>query len=124
VAILGFVITLNVINPDAFIAQQNLARYQSLSLPDSAENYTTDLSSSRSGFSGLDTPYLTTLSEDAVPVLVSAVEQLSAEDQEFLRQHLKDRASRLERHLAKQPWYAFHLSSYQAQTLLVAAELD
>ena len=49
-AVMGFVATLNLINPDAFIARQNLDRY------------------GRSG--DLDVAYLANLSDDAVPQLV------------------------------------------------------
>ncbi|MCC6604465.1 MAG: DUF4173 domain-containing protein [Anaerolineae bacterium] len=49
-AVMGFVATLNLINPDAFIARQNLDRY------------------GRSG--DLDVAYLASLSDDAVPQLV------------------------------------------------------
>lgn len=65
-AVMGFLATLNLINPDAFIARQNLDRY------------------TRMG--DLDVAYLTSLSDDAVPQLVrglnlvvgDAEEQLSA----------------------------------------------
>ncbi|MBE2197636.1 MAG: DUF4173 domain-containing protein, partial [Anaerolinea sp.] len=49
-AVVGFVATLNLINPDAFIARQNLDRYASTG--------------------DLDVAYLTSLSDDAVPQLV------------------------------------------------------
>ena len=49
-AVMGFVATLNLINPDAFIARQNLDRYE------------------QSG--DLDAAYLASLSDDAVPELV------------------------------------------------------
>ena len=50
VAVMGFVATLNLINPDAFIARQNLARYEQTG--------------------DLDAAYLAGLSDDAVPQLV------------------------------------------------------
>lgn len=59
-AIFGFMATLNWINPDRFIAQQNLARYQ----------MTGDL----------DVFYLRGLSEDAVPVLLEALPTLAPEE--------------------------------------------
>jgi hypothetical protein len=49
-AVMGFVGTLNLINPDAFIARQNLARYEQTG--------------------DLDAAYLASLSNDAVPELV------------------------------------------------------
>ncbi len=51
---MGFLMTLNLLNPDAFIAQQNLNRYE---------------------LSGkVDMAYLTTLSDDAVPYLIAALD--------------------------------------------------
>jgi hypothetical protein len=49
-AAMGFLATLNLINPDAFIAKQNLARYQQTG--------------------DLDVAYLVTLSDDAIPELL------------------------------------------------------
>lgn len=60
-AAMGFVVTLNLINPDAFIVRQNLARYQ------------------ESG--NLDAAYLTTLSDDAVPQLLTAWEAVQGDEQ-------------------------------------------
>lgn len=53
VAALGFLVTLNLLNPDAFIARQNLARYVATG--------------------DLDAVYLTSLSEDATPYLLAAL---------------------------------------------------
>jgi len=52
-AALGFLITLNLLNPDAFIARQNLNRYVATG--------------------NLDAIYLTSLSDDAVPQIVRAL---------------------------------------------------
>lgn len=52
-AVLGFLVTLNLLNPDAFIARQNLARYVATG--------------------DLDAVYLTSLSEDATPYLLAAL---------------------------------------------------
>lgn len=60
-AALGFLATMNLLNPDAFIAQQNLSRYEA-----SGE---------------VDMAYLTTLSDDAVPYLIRAI-NLTAGDRE------------------------------------------
>ncbi len=52
-AALGFLVTLNLLNPDAFIARQNLARYVATG--------------------DLDAVYLASLSEDATPYLLAAL---------------------------------------------------
>jgi hypothetical protein len=57
----GFLATLNLINPDTFIARQNLARYLR----------TNDL----------DATYLTQLSDDALPQLAQALVQVQHDDQ-------------------------------------------
>lgn len=61
VAAMGFLVTLNLLNPDAFIARQNLVHY-----------ITTG---------NLDAAYLTTLSDDALPQLLQAL-SLTQEDTE------------------------------------------
>lgn len=62
IAALGFLMSLNLLNPDAFIARQNLARYVTTGK--------------------LDAIYLTGLSDDAVPQLVHAL-QLTQGDTEL-----------------------------------------
>lgn len=61
VAAMGYLATLNALNPDAFIVRQNLARY------------------AQTG--ELDAAYLTTLSADAVPVLRLALAQVQGDTQ-------------------------------------------
>ena len=94
IATLGFVVTLNLINPDAFIARQNLARYHQTGK--------------------LDTAYLTSLSDDAVPVLI--------QEPQLFDHHLLGRRNRLTREINEQRWVSFHLGQRQAYRLLVAAQ--
>jgi hypothetical protein len=63
-AVMGFLITLNLINPDAFIARQNLDRYV----------ITGDL----------DAAYLATLSNDAVPQLLRGLNLTVGDDEEVI----------------------------------------
>ena len=97
-------ITFNIINPDAFIAEQNLARYQATGK--------------------LDARYLTTLSDDVVPVLVLAVDQVTGEDQAMLKEHLRSRRERLEAIIDSQSWPSFHLAQQRAYEALVSLELN
>lgn len=98
VAALGFTITLNLLNPDAFIAQQNLARYQA---------------------SGkLDVHYLTRLSDDVVPVLVLALDQVTGEERAVLIDHLRSRRETLTATLPSQSWPSFHLAEQRAYEAL------
>lgn len=122
VAAMGFLATLNLLNPDAFIARQNLDRY---------------------ALSGdLDATYLTTLSNDAVPQLVRGLaltagdseEQVTpacsrdyywsdtpdcyATPYEILQADLNGRITRLTTHSDWQNWAAFNLSRWQTYRLL------
>lgn len=63
-AVMGFVVTLNIINPDAFIARQNLDRYVQTG--------------------DLDALYLTGLSNDAVPQLVRSLNLTVGDTEEQL----------------------------------------
>jgi hypothetical protein len=108
---LGFLITLNIINPDAFIAEQNLARY--------ADAFIADPNLDRSQASDkLDTYYLTTLSDDVVPVLVLALNQVSGQERQVLQDHLRARRERLAETIASQSWPSFHLAQWRAYAAL------
>lgn len=72
IAALGFVTTLNLINPDALIVQQNMARYQQ------------GILNATESWDSIDVSYFANLSEDAVPALLAAVPQLTADDQNTL----------------------------------------
>ena len=116
-AAMGFLMTLNVLNPDAFIAEQNLSRYQT-----SGE---------------VDMAYLTTLSDDAVPQLIRALnltvgdaeEQLKpvcdyffersdadcyATPHEIVLTELNGRIENMHSDTTWQKWQSFHLSRWSA----------
>lgn len=97
-AALGFVITLNLVNPDAFIASRNLARYR------------------QDG--KLDAWYLTTLSEDATPALLSAIEEVTGEEQRVLVYHLWDRFERMRDRAGWRSWQSAHAARWRAYGLL------
>lgn len=101
-AALGFLATLNVVNPDAFIAEQNLARYQVTGK--------------------LDIHYLITLSEDAVPLLVQSLDQLGADDRQVLDDHLRQRLERMKADPHWQGWPSFHLARQRTYDLLVEGD--
>lgn len=101
-ASLGFLITLNLINPDAFIAQQNLARYQA---------------------SGkLDAAYLTTLSEDAAPVLIAAVGQVTGEEQRVLQKHLREWGVMVEHDSSRLDWRSFNVARWRGYRLVAGLQ--
>lgn len=136
VTAVAFLATLNLLNPDAFIVQQNLARY------------------GRTG--DIDIVYLTTLSHDATPQLIAALPQLAGDDQllatpdcrptrdvewipdpdvspslpackatphAILLENLARRQAAFTENEAAQAWPSFHLSRWRAARLLAQLPL-
>jgi hypothetical protein len=98
-AIAGFVLTMNAINIDGFITQRNIQR-----LENSRVN--------------LDTYYLKTLSDDAIPDLVHLAEDpnLSVEDEAEIKAILACRAKEFEE--TERKWQSFMLPAALAETAL------
>lgn len=94
-AALGFLVTLNAVNPDADVAAYNLARQDELS-----------------------TRFLWVLSDDAVPVLVAGLDHSTAAVQVGLREHLGERLAQMESDKSWQTLPAFHVAREQAYELL------
>lgn len=96
-AVMGFILSMSVINVDGTITRQNLAR----------------------AFKGegLDTYYLQSLSNDAIPDLITLGDdaQLSSSDRAKIGGILACRAALLD---APRQWQSFHWSTYQARELL------
>jgi hypothetical protein len=111
IAGLGFVATLNLLNPDAFIVRENVARYAGLSVTSGSGIYR--------NHQEIDVRYLTTLSEDATPDLVAALPQMSDAARQVIEKHLEDRLAVMENDLAWRRWQAFHAARYQAYAALM-----
>jgi hypothetical protein len=94
-ATMGFLITINMLNPDADVAAYNLARNDDLS-----------------------TRYLYLLSDDAVPVLVAGLDHTTGYVHTALVDHLTQRLDAMEHDPTRDGWPAFHLSRWQAHELL------
>jgi hypothetical protein len=93
-------VTLNVMDPDAFVARRDLDRFRS---------------------SGkLDIAFLGTLSADAVPTLVSALPSLPAEERALMRTTL---ACRWGAGGQSDPWTAWNLGRSRARAALMSAGL-
>jgi hypothetical protein len=103
-AALGFTLTLNVINPEAFIVRQNLARADS-----SGE---------------LDLDYLRWLTSDSIPALVEGLQDADFEQSNQLRPILACHQFRLEDQLEDRGWQSFHLSDWMAMRALDLVESD
>ncbi|HKP54353.1 MAG TPA: DUF4173 domain-containing protein [Chloroflexia bacterium] len=99
IAILGFAATLNLANPDALIATENVARWEATGK--------------------VDIDYLTHLSEDAVPVLVQALDGKMGYQQEILRRTLLDRLRNMEANPGWREWQSFHFARQGAYDALV-----
>ncbi|MFZ0547538.1 MAG: DUF4173 domain-containing protein [Candidatus Promineifilaceae bacterium] len=94
-AAIGFLTTLNLINPDQFIARQNLTRY--------AET------------GDLDGYYLTSLTDDGLPVLVPALPTMPEAERPFLCADLYLRQEKLNEATS---WVSFNIGRYQARQTL------
>lgn len=99
-AALGYLGALNVASPDAIIARANVARLHA--------------------GGKLDPEYLTELSADATPTLVTALPTLPPADQAVLRERLDDQRRTLERADAEQGWPAWNVGRARAIAALEA----
>ncbi len=118
--VIAFLVTLDLINPDAFIVRQNIARYQA--------------------GSDLDVPYLESLSADAVPALVNATGETNnnqdplpchtmtggiyseichTELAQILWPGLQERFLRYQDDPERIPWQSANFSRWSARKLLV-----
>jgi hypothetical protein len=95
-AIVGFLVALNALNPDAFIARQNLDRYRNTGK--------------------IDVEYLRELSADAVPVLVNGRSLLEPDDAAALERELNRRRLKSE---SDPHWQSWNLSRATADRQLV-----
>jgi hypothetical protein len=95
---IGFVVTMDILNPDAFIVRQNLARVDQ-EVP-------------------IDYAYLGSLSEDAIPSLLPLLDNKDARD--VIGPWLHFRLEQLDRRQKQAGLTAYHWSISQAYTLLDA----
>lgn len=96
VAAIGFLVTVNLMNPDAEVARYNLSRQDELS-----------------------TRYLYLLSDDAVPTLIAGLEQSTPQIQKEIRFDLQRRLIQMESTRRWKEWPSFHLSRAEAYDALV-----
>jgi hypothetical protein len=117
-ASLGFVISLSVLNVDAFIVRQNLQR-EIRSITDEAY---------AQGRADLDAQYFLGLSDDAIPILVDAFQSktLPASVREKVGAALACKRYEREERGREIPWQAFHFSRLKADAGFekVKKELD
>jgi hypothetical protein len=94
--VIGFVGTLNLLNVDEFIVNQNVARLE--------ERYE------------IDYDYLVTLSEDAVPLLFQLTDEVSDDEQDNFLGQLACWSAQLEKQLEDDSWSSAHRSFERAGT--------
>ena len=117
-----FVGLLNLVNPDGFITRQNILRYQGDNgtyLTTLMNRYATSALDGRVSES-LDTGYLISLPDDAIPALVKLYDQLPAQEQATISIEFAQRLARFDTEWAEQPWQSFHLGRLQAYHSLQA----
>ena len=109
-AALGFVVSLNVLNVDAFIVNQNIRR----------EILAANDKTFAEGRADLDAQYFLDLSEDAVPALVTAYQGAGMPDSVREKVGASLACIRYTRDLdgRELPWQSFHFSRYAADRAL------
>ena len=114
VAALGFIVSLNLLNVDAFIVRQNLQREIRAEKDDAFAK----------GRADLDAQYFLDLSDDAIPVLANAVMENSLSETVREKTGAALACKRYERKQSDRsyPWQSFHFSRYNAD--LAFAKLE
>lgn len=113
--LLGFTLTLNILNVDAFIVRQNLKRYAAtgdieIVQENSAQNETLT--------GKLDLRYLFDLSYDAIPGLVDFVDEAKGEIRTELLAQLSCEREKLDSRMQTLKWPSLHISPLRAQKML------
>jgi hypothetical protein len=109
VGALALAIAANVVGPQRFVTEQNLARAIDPSLVPPG------------GRSGLDVNYLWSLGDEAVPLLVAAVPQLPVELRTQVEFALRDQADYLRYRAKDEGWQSFNLARSRALQSLAGA---
>jgi hypothetical protein len=123
VACIGFVATLDVMNVDSFIVQQNVRRYELMGTDAFRyrDAYLDDYERWRAtALERIDTSYLTRLSDDAIPALIEGVGRLQGQPKWNVEDHLEKRLRELQRDTTGRTWPSYHLSHGRAYALLSA----
>jgi len=115
VAALGFVATLDLLNPDALIVRQNFRRFQEAGMAAGKAAADDSTRTHRS----IDAHYFARLSEDAVPALIAVAGQATGEVREVIDKDLRSRAGAMRSDTSWRRWQSFHLSRSRAYWLLI-----
>jgi hypothetical protein len=115
IGVLGFTLTLNLLNVDAFIVRQNVERYVDTGNIEIVQN-----SNGRVGVltTKLDLRYLFDLSYDAIPGLVDFVDGAQGEIRTELISQLACEREKLDARMQSLKWPSVHFSRLRAQHAL------
>lgn len=102
----GFILTLNLLNPDAFVVHQNVARHRGFG----------DIAISLDG-SAIDAYYFRMLSEDAVPALLAELPHMGGVGI-LVEKDLENRYHRMARDATWRRWQSWNYSRWRAYRLL------
>jgi hypothetical protein len=99
-SVIAFFVLFNLLNPDAFVARKNINQFAT-----SGE---------------LDTKYLSSLSADAVPVLIPLLEMPGVKDKEGhpLSIEIAKTLKSYYESMSNQPWQSYHVSRHRALQLI------
>ena len=108
IVVLATVVGMNLVGPQAFVAERNLARATDPSLVPPG------------GRSGLDRAYLMSLGDEAIPAVVASYDRLPASDRLRLDPFLVERAAELTTDPSLQGWPSFNVARERARAALAA----
>ncbi len=108
ILVLATVVGMNLVGPQAFVAERNLARATDPSLVPPG------------GRSGLDRAYLMSLGDEAIPAVVASYDRLPASDRLRLDPFLVERAAELATDPSLQGWPSFNVARERARAALAA----
>lgn len=119
IAALGFIATLDLLNPEAFIVRQNFARYQQQGASAFAQRDPT-VTDDPAETARIDAAYLAQLSDDAVPALIAIVDRLPVVERQVVDDRLLALGrQRYQSHVWRQ-WQSFHVARWNAYRWLAA----
>ena len=109
-AFFGFALTLNLLNPDAFIVRRNIARFY--------EQGRLDILHENGG--QIDTRYFDRLSADAVPALLAELPEMPDNLRTIIEEGLQTRYAKMQDDKRLQHWQSWNVSRWRAYGSLEA----
>lgn len=110
VAALGFVATLDVMNPDAFVVRQNVRHPVLVAAPTAGGGEPN---------AEIDVSYFERLSEDAVPALIAALDQTTGKERQAIETDLNRRAKGLRAGPGWRRWPSYNFARSRAYRILM-----